>query len=156
GLGLLVHKEYFRPQLDRLAEAATRVTPGAVYYGVMQGNRQVGFASSTIDTAESAIGMTDYLVADVPVGGEARRASARTNIRWSRTFHLIRFDLAINAEGPPIRAAGRVDGDSVLILGVSTGRDRADSQRIALKGPILLPTLVPLAISLTERPKLGK
>jgi hypothetical protein len=156
GLALLVQREYFRPQIERLADAATRITPGAVYYGVMQGNRQVGFASSTIDTAESSIGVIDYLVADIPVGGKARRTSARTNVTLSRTFHLVRFDLTINAEGPPVRAAGRVDGDSVLILGVASGTDKADSQRVALHGPILLPTLVPLAVSLTERPKLGK
>jgi len=156
GLALLVRQEYFRPQIERLAEAATRVTPGAVYYGVMQSNRQVGFASSTIDTAEASIGITDYLVADLPVGGKARRASARTNITLSRAFHLIKFDLTIDAEGPPVRAAGRVEGDTVLVLGVGSGTGKTDSQRVALRGPILLPTLVPLAVALTERPKLGK
>jgi hypothetical protein len=141
-----------------LAEAATRVTPGVVYYGVMQGTRQVGFASSTIDTTDASIAITDYLVANLPVGGKARRSSARTNVTLSRAFHLIKFDLAIEAGGSPVRAAGRVDGDSVVIFGVGTGRrgERVDSQRVALRGPILLPTLVPLAISLTERPKLGK
>jgi hypothetical protein len=156
GLAFLVHREYFRPQIERLAEAATRVAPGAVYYGVLQGNRQVGFASSTIDTAETSIGITDYLVADLPIGGKARRTSARTNVTLTRTFHLIRFNITINAEGPPLRAAGRVDGDSVMTVGVFSGTERVDSQRVALMGPVLLPTLVPLAISLTERPKLGK
>ena len=85
-----------------------------------------------------------------------RRTSARTNVTLTRAFHLIKFDLTINAEGPPVRAGGRVDGDSVLILGIASGTDKADSQRVALHGPILLPTLVPLAVSLTERPKLGK
>jgi Transglutaminase-like superfamily len=158
GLALLVRREYFRPQIERLAEAATRVTPGVVYYAVMQGDRQVGFASSTIDTSEASIGVTDYLAADLPVGGKARRTSARSSVTMSRAFHLVKFDLSIHAEGSPVRAAGRVDGDSVLILGVGTGTpgEQVDSQRVALRGPVLLPTLVPLAISLTERPKLGK
>ena len=50
GIAVLVRREYFRPQFEKLAEAGVRVTPGVVYYGVMQGDRQVGFASSTIDT----------------------------------------------------------------------------------------------------------
>ena len=45
-------------RLERLAEAAKRVAPGAVYYGVMQGDRQVGFASSTIDTTDTSITVT--------------------------------------------------------------------------------------------------
>ena len=51
GLGLLVRREYFRPQIERLAEAALRVTPAAMFYAVMQGDEQVGFASSTVDTS---------------------------------------------------------------------------------------------------------
>jgi hypothetical protein len=157
GLALLVRREYFRPQIERLAEAATRVAPGVVYYGVMQRDRQVGFASSTVDTTATSITLTDYLVAELPVGGKSRRATARTTVALSRAFHLTKFDLSIDAEGSPIRAGGRVDGDSVLILGVGTrDGENVDSQRVALTGPILLPTLVPLAISLTERPKLGK
>ncbi|MGH7618887.1 MAG: transglutaminase-like domain-containing protein, partial [Gemmatimonadaceae bacterium] len=101
-------------------------------------------------------GVTNYLVADIPVGGNARRATARTNVTLSRAFHLIKFDLSIKAEGAPVRAGGRVDGDTVLIAGVGSTGNNVDSQRVALSGPILLPTLVPLALSLTERPKLGK
>ena len=55
GLGMLVRREYFRPNIDRLAEAALRVTPGAVFYSVLQGDKQVGFASSTIDTSTNTI-----------------------------------------------------------------------------------------------------
>jgi hypothetical protein len=156
GIALLVRREYFRPQVERLAEAATRVTPGAVYYGVMQGDRQVGFASSTIDTAEATITIVDYLVADLPVGGKARRATARTNVTLSRALRMRTFDLAIASEGAPIHADGKVDGDSVLVLSIASGSDKPETQRIPLAGPILLPTLVPLAIALGERPSVGK
>jgi hypothetical protein len=157
GLALLVRREYFRPQIERLAEAATRVSPAVVYYGVMQRDQQVGFASSTVDTTTSSIAITDYLVADMPVGGKSRRATARTTVTLSRAFRLVKFDLAIDAEGAPVRAGGRVDGDSVLVLGIgSRDGENVDSQRVAITGPILLPTLVPLAVALTERPKLGK
>ena len=36
GLGLLVRREFFRPQVERLAEAAMRVNPGASYFAVLQ------------------------------------------------------------------------------------------------------------------------
>lgn len=156
GLALLIRREYFRPQLERLAEGAGRVAPGAVYYGVMQGDRQVGFASSTIDTTEGAIVVTDYLVADLPVGGTARRTTARTNVQLSRALHMRSFDFSLDGEGTPIRAAGRIDGDSVLVLAINAGTDKVDSQRVALSGPVFLPTLVPLAAAITARPKVGK
>src|SRR3954466_6252990 len=80
GLGMLVRREYFRPSIDRLAEAALRVTPGAVFYAVLQGDKQVGFASSTLDTSSATIEQRDYLIADLPVGGKVHRATARTNV----------------------------------------------------------------------------
>jgi len=155
GLAVLVQREYFRPRLERLAEAALRVTPGAVYYGVMQGERQIGFASSTIDTAEKTIVVADYLVADLPFGGKSHRATARTNVTLTRALRVTNFDLAIDTEGAPIRADGRIDGDSVLVLSISSGAAKPDTQRIGLAGPILLPTLIPLALALGEQPKVG-
>jgi hypothetical protein len=156
GIGLLIRREYFRPQYERLAEAAMRVTPGAVYYGVMQGARQIGFASSTIDTAQTSITVNDYFVADLPIGGKPRRATARTNVVLSRALRMKEFDLSLDTEGAPIRATGKVDGDSVLILTIQSGTEEGKPQRIALTGPILLPTLVPLALALGETPKVGK
>lgn len=156
GLALLVRREFYRPESERLSEAALRVAPGAVYYGVMQGDRQVGFASSTIDTAQSAISVRDYFVADIPVGGQSRRASARTNVALSRALRMQKFDFLLATEGAPVRANGRVEGDSVLIFALGSGDTKPDTQRIALTGPVLLPTLVPLAIALGETPKVGK
>lgn len=156
GLALLVRREYFRPQIERLAEAATKVTPASVYYGVMQGDRQVGFASSTIDTMQQTINVTEYLVADLPVGGKNRRATARTYVTLSRALRMKSFEIAINSESAPLHAGGRVEGDSVLVFALSMGSEKPDSQRIALTGPVLLPTLVPLAVALTDQPKVGK
>ena len=156
GLALLVRREYFRPQIERLAEAATKVTPASVYYGVMQGDAQVGFASSTIDTMQQAINVTEYLVADLPVGGKNRRATARTFVTLSRALRVKSFEISVNTESSPLHAGGRIEGDSVLVFALTTGSEKPDSQRISLSGPVLLPTLVPLAVALTEPPKVGK
>jgi transglutaminase-like putative cysteine protease len=156
GLGLLVRREYFQPRLERLAEAGHRVAPGAVYYGVMQGPRLIGFASSTVDTSESSITVNDYVVADLPIGGKPRRASARSDVTLSRALRMRKFNLSIHAEGPAINATGTIDGDSVLVLSIASGKDKPETQRIALSGPILLPTLIPLAIALGDGAKVGR
>jgi len=48
------------------------------------------------------------------------------------------------------------EGDSVLVLAIASGRAKPDTQRMPLTGPILLPTIVPLALALSEPPKVGK
>jgi transglutaminase-like putative cysteine protease len=156
GLGFLIRREYFQPQLERLAEAGHRVAPGVVYYGVLQGERLLGFASSTVDTSESSITIDDYFVADLPVGGKSRRTSARTNVTLSRALRMRKFDLSLQADGPAISSTGVIEGDSVLVLTITSGKEKPETQRIALSGPILLPTLVPLAIALGEGPKVGR
>src|SRR5690348_5645791 len=156
GLGFLVRREYFRPDTERLAEAALRVSPGAVYYAVMQGHRQIGFASSSIDTATTTISVDDYLVADLPVGGRTHRASARTHVVLTRAMHTTAFVVTFEADAGPIVARGRVLNDTLLMLMLATGNDTpVDTQRSKLAGPIPLPTLVPLAIALGAPPKLG-
>ena len=157
GVGVLVQREYFRPGTEQLAEAAMRVAPGAVYYGVWQGDRQIGFASSSIDTAATTISVDDYLVADLPVGGRVHRASARTHVVLTRALHTKAFAVTFEGDAEPIVARGRVVGDSMLYLMLSSGTEApADTQQIRLAGPILLPTLVPLAVALGDRPRAGK
>jgi hypothetical protein len=157
GLGMLVRREYFRPHIERLAEAALRVTPGAVFFAVMQGDKQVGFASSTIDTSTAVIEQRDYLVADIPVGGTLHRATARTNVTLSRTLRLRKFDVTVEADQSPTKIVGEVMGDTALQFTVDAGTKSApDTQRVKLGGPILLPTLVPLAVALEDKPRVGK
>ena len=157
GLGMLVRREYFRPHIDRLAEAALRVQPGAVFFAVMQGDKQVGFASTTIDTSFTMIEQRDYLVADIAVSGAMHRATARTNVMLTRSLRLRTFEVAVEADSGPLRVQGQVFGDSMLRLDLRIGADgRPDTARIQLDGPILLPSLVPLAVALEERPRVGK
>ena len=53
------------------------------------------------------------------------------------------------------RCIGSVVGDTLLLLVVRSSPAQADTHHIRLPGPVLLPTLVPLAVALGERPKAG-
>jgi len=155
GLGVLVHHELFRPPLERLAEAGLRVTPGAQYYAVLQRGEQIGFASSTVDTTDGGITVVDYLVADLPIAGKVHRASARSSAKLSRALRVNSFTLDVDADLTPIKVSGRVVGDTMLLVVGGLRGVPVDTQRIALHGPVLLPTLVPLAVALAEQPKVG-
>ncbi|HVE79842.1 MAG TPA: transglutaminase-like domain-containing protein [Gemmatimonadaceae bacterium] len=156
GLGLLARRQLSRSDAERLAEAATRVTPGAVFYAVFQGSRQIGFASSTIDTTASGISVADYLVADLPVGGALHRATARTRVDMTRALRVRTFSLSLDSDAGPVRVTGRVLGDTLLTFALASGPDRPDTQRVRIEGPILMPTTLPLAIALGDRPDVGQ
>ena len=156
GLGLLARRELGRGDARSLAEAGLRVVPGAMFYAVEQGGTQIGFASSTIDTMATGIQVDDYFVADLPVGGKLHRATASSRVRLSRALALRDFAVEIESEAGPIRARGRAEGDSVLLFAISSGAEPADTQRVATKGPVLLPTLVPLVVALGSTPKIGR
>lgn len=156
GLALFARREWRDAPAQRLAEAALRVSPGASFYRVEQDGRQIGFASSTIDTTASGLVITDYLAADLPVGGREHRATASSEVRLSRAFALDEFKLSFESDSAPIAVNGRSLGDSALQITVANDESAADTQRVALQGPVVLPTIVPLAIALGERPAVGR
>ncbi len=156
GLTLLIQREFFRGRAETLAEAALRISPGATYYVVEQDGRQIGFSSTTIDTTATGIEVTDYFIADLPVGGVGQRASARSVITLTRALALRTFDVEVEAAQTPMHVRGRTEGDTAVVFQLSAPGQPADTQRVAVRGPILLPTLVPLAVALGETPKVGK
>ena len=158
GLGLLARRELFASHADLLAEAAMRLNPGATFYVVEQQGKQIGFASTTIDTVRNGIDVTDYYVADFSAGARPHRETARSVTRLSRALALRSFDLLAESPGSALHIGGRTDGDSAIVFarGDSAAGIRADSQRVSVLGPVLLPSLVPLALALGETPKVGR
>ena len=114
GLVTFMNRERRNAPAQRLAEAALRVSPGAAYYRVEKDGRQIGFASSTIDTTRGSLSIRDYLSAELPVGGTEHRATATSDVRLSRTLALTDFQLSFEADGAPIAMSGRSLGDSAL------------------------------------------
>jgi len=156
GLAIFVRREMRDAPAQRLAEAALRVSPGAAYYRVEKDGRQIGFASSTIDTTRGGLLISDYLSADLPVGGQEHRATATSDVHLSRSLSLSDFKLAFESDGAPIAISGRTLGDSALQIVIAHDETNADTQHVAISTPVVLPTIVPLALALGEEPKVGK
>ena len=156
GLAVFMSRERRNAPAQRLAEAALRVSPGAAYYRVEKDGRQIGFASSTIDTTRGRLAIRDYLTADLPVGGSEHRATATSDVQLSRTLALTDFQLSFEGDGAPIGVSGRLVGDSALQVVVAHDGTAADTQHVRLTGPVVLPTMVPIAIALGEQPEVGR
>ena len=156
GLAIFLRREARDAPAQRLAEAALRVSPGAAFYRVEKDGKQIGFASSTIDTTRGGLLVSDYLAADLPVAGREHRATATSDVRLSRGLSLAEFRLSFESDGSPIAVSGQALSDSVLQVVIAHDESSADTQRVATKGAVVLPTIVPIAIALGEVPKVGR
>ncbi len=156
GLTLLVRREFYQERPQKLAEAALRLSPSATYFAVEQTGKVIGFASTTIDTLSGEIDAVDYFVADFPVGGALQRTSKRSVVKLSRGLSLKSFETQIDSRNPSIRTSGRADGDSAIVYVKYAGSTPADSQRMNVRGPVVLPPVVPIAIALGDKPKVGR
>jgi hypothetical protein len=155
GLGLLAKRELFRDRATILAEAAIGLGPSATYFIVEQNGEQIGFASTNIDTTVTTFEVNDYFIADLPVGGQRFRASARSLATLSRTLSLRSFDVQIETPQAPMSAVGRVEGDTAVAFVLRMPGQPSDTQRIGVPGPILVPTLMPTAVMLIGEPEVG-
>jgi hypothetical protein len=156
GLGALARREFFKGQAESFAELALRVQPETFYYVVEQGGEVVGYASSTIDTTRRAFLVRDEMAADLVVGGTPHRIVAASRVRLTRAFALTDFDVTVSADSAPIRIVGTAEGDTAVSYTVTGPSNDPAPQRLAVRGPILLPTLVPLAVTLGAEPKVGR
>ena len=156
GLGALARRELFKGSGQRLAELALRVSPETFYYIVEQNGQQVGFASSAIDTTGKGFILKDAFSADLPIGGTLHRATAQSEVKLTRGMVLTAFAVQFSADSSPITVVGVTEGDSAIRYVVTSATSPPDTQRLRTNGPVLLPTLVPLAVMLGEKPVVGR
>ena len=155
-LSLLIRRELFQAPTERLAEAALRISPEALFYVIERNGEQIGFASSTIDTTEQTVEVSDHLVLDLPVDKRLHRSSARAAVSLTRGLRMLGFRASVEMLDTPMGTTGRFEGDSLLHLTIQTSPEAEDSQTVRLTGPVVFPTLVPLVIGLSEKLEVGR
>ena len=73
-IGWQVRREYFQPELTRLAEAALSLAPGVNFYTLRLGERTVGQATSRLDTVPEGFRLEDLMVLNLPALGQTGTA----------------------------------------------------------------------------------
>jgi hypothetical protein len=154
-LGWLVKREVFPPTGARLAEAALRVPPGAAYYRLAVAERQVGFASSTIDTSSTSIRVTEVLVLQVPAVGTLHRTTAMSRATFSRTLRFEGVEARFDGDLGRFAVRGLATGDTVLAVSLVSATD-SETTRMPLVRPIVLPTILPLRLAFGGELRPGK
>lgn len=153
-LGWLVKREYFRPTGARLAEAALSVSPSALYYQIEARGRQVGFASTTIDTVADSIRIDDLLILEAPALGTMQRTTVRTTALLTRSLRLRTVAADVDGDGRRFEARGAVVDDTTFRLTLWAGSDSTVT-RWPLAGPVVVPALLPLRLAFGGELKRG-
>ncbi len=165
GLAVLLKREYFKPTSVRLAEAATRVGPGASYYTLSMGGGPIGYASSTVDTVgprtpgdttTPGVHVQDAMVLDIEALGSIQRTELTTDILLTRALHVRSFQASLNSDAARFDARGVVEGDSILVLEIDAGASQPSRRRIRLERPIILPAMLPLQLVFGGELQVGK
>lgn len=156
-LGFHVKRLYFRPYSDLLAAAARTIPPGTAYYAVYQGDRQVGWAQTDVDTLPSATGflLRDRLILREPLVPGLDPLRLESEATLGPTFTLERF--SVSAQGVPgIRhVQGEVHGDSTLEVTLR-GVGETRNQRLALDEPVVVAAAWPLRFAAGREVEAGE
>ena len=141
-----------------LADVAARVAPETFYYVVEQAGRQVGAASSAIDTSESRLVVTDLIRGVIRAGPDSLRLEARSQARFSRA--LVLNDFVVQAQGDltPFELRGIVQegATKTVRLRAQPRGGSATTVDLPVTGPVFLPTSATLPLMLRDRPRTGR
>jgi hypothetical protein len=145
-LGWLVKRVFFRTTAERLAEAALSVSPGVAFYRLDLAGHQIGFASTSVDTASTTLSVADLLLLDVPMPSGRLRIQARSKAIVSRALRLQQLDEDEIGPDAAFTARGTVTGDSTFSVTLLSGPD-TQAMRVRLPHPLVIPTLLPLRLA---------
>ena len=154
-VGWQVRREYFQPELARLAEAALSLAPGISFYTLTMGDRTVGQATSRLDTLPDGFELEDVMVLELPALGQTGMAVARTRVKLSSALTMETFDFSLDSEVGRFTASGVLRPDTTLeVKIVSAGSEQNLSFR--LPQPPIMSNFVPIRIAMGEGWKVGE
>jgi len=153
-LGWHVRREYYQPELTRLAEAALSLGPGVNFYTLSMGGRAVGLASSRLDTVPDGFLLEDLLSLELPALGQTGTAVVRTRVNLSPALVLTDFSFSLDSEIGRYSAEGSVAGDTLLRVEVDAGGSRqAVTHR--LTQPQVFASALPIRLAVGEGLEVG-
>lgn len=157
GLGLLYNRTTHRTLEQRLTEVGMRVSPETFYYTLQQNGRQVGVASSAIDTSRTRVMATDLVRGRFPIGNDTLRVEARSEARFTRGMRLRDFVIRAAGDLSPYMIRGVMQEGEEKTLRLTTEARGANpiTQESIAEAPVFLPTIAPLPLMLTQSPRVG-
>lgn len=154
-LGWLIRREYFQGRTPGEVSAAARVSPGTVFFAAYLDGRQVGVASTTIDTLPTAVRVSERLDVLLPDAGGERRMRFATDAMLSHSLSLRSFSSVVAGDAPGLALDGTVEAGDSLMLRLSRPGSPPLEQRRPL-GRALPRSVIPLRFALDATPVPGR
>jgi hypothetical protein len=148
-MGWQVRREYFQPELARLAEAALTLAPGVNFYTLRMGDQVVGLATSRLDTVPEGFLLDDLLSLELPALGQTGTAVVRTRVNLSPSLVMRDFSFALDSEVGRYTATGLVEGDTLLHLQLDAGGSE-QTMTHRLSQPPVFAAALPIRVAVGE------
>jgi hypothetical protein len=155
-LGAQVRREYFQPELARLAEAALSLAPGVNFYTLRMGDRAVGLATSRLDTVPGGFVLEDVLSLELPALGQSGNAVVRTRVDLSPSLVMQGFSFSLDSELGRYEATGDLEGDTLLRVGLVAGDSPQESVTHRLSQPPVFAAALPIRLAVGEGLEVGR
>jgi len=153
-IGWQFRREYFQPELTRLAEAALSLAPGINFYTIRLGDRTVGLATSRLDTVPGGFELEDMMVLDLPALGQTGSAVVRSRVSLSPALVMESFFFSLDSEVGRFEATGVLGADSTLTVTIDAGGAKQELSYRQAERPIFSAAL-PIRIAMAGELKVG-
>jgi hypothetical protein len=153
---MMVHRNANRSEAQQLAEVALRLQPATFYYLIERDGKQVGAASSALDTTANTLVSEEYFVGDYPGGGAVQRTSARWQTRLTRGFRLADLTIDIARQKRPFSINASVEEDTILFIAGNKTSGGHPPARYTFRPTLFTPSLAPVALMLGGAANIGR
>lgn len=154
-VGWQVRREYFQPELTRLAEAAMSLAPGVSFYTLTMGGRTVGQATSRLDTLSDGFRMEDVMSLELPALGQTGTAVSRTSVELSPSLVMQSFSFRLDSEVGRFEAEGTLGADTTLRVSIRSEGSQQDVE-FRLPTPPTMSNVVPIRVAMGGALKVGE
>ncbi|MFN2602743.1 MAG: hypothetical protein ABR582_08320 [Gemmatimonadaceae bacterium] len=158
GLALLYKRSTAQSPEQTLVAAGMRVSPQTYYYRVEMAGKQIGAASSAIDTTTTQLTATDFIRAAVPSRRGTSRMQARSEAHFSRALHLRDLIVKVQGQVPQFLLRGVLQGEGsarTFQVTTETPRRHATTNEYDVAGMMFVPSVAPLPVMLAKTRKPG-
>jgi len=155
-MAMMVRRGANPTHAQQLAEVALRVQPATFYYTVERDGKQIGAASSALDTTAHTLVSEEYYVGDYPAGSGVERTSARWQTRLTRGFRLADLTIDIARRTHPFSINAAVEEDTSLFIAGTKTTGGHPPARYTFIPPLFTPSLATVAFMLAGPPKIGR
>jgi hypothetical protein len=148
-LAWLARREFSGGGAAATVERVRRLEPGAQFFAVMAGDRQIGQLNRSVDTLVDGVRLTELLVLDIPDGDSTRQLARSLEIELTRGLRLRRFTRTVFGLGPAERLEGGLGPDSLLTLrNFEANAPAGPPVPLGAGTDPVLPAMLPLRIAL--------